>query len=443
MFEFGTDGVRGKANEALPVEVGYRLGCFLGNYFKDDQEHKVLVGKDTRLSSGMFEAAVVAGLTSRGVNAYQLGYCPTPAVAHLVVANGFSCGIMISASHNPYYDNGIKVFSNKGEKLDRALEEKIEAYLNSDEELPLATDDSIGNVYDWKEGLDEYCAWLKSLHPLNLSGKKIVIDTANGSACFTAKRVLEDMGAEIVALNHEPNGLNINVKCGSTHPELLQEAVLKEKADIGLAFDGDADRLICVAPDGELVNGDKMIYALGKHLKSKGKLKDDMVVATVMANLGFFKKCEEAGLKTVVTAVGDKYVYEEMVKNGYEVGGEQSGHIIFYSQETTGDGLMTALNILEMILETGKNLNELTDDLFIYPQLLVNVPVQDKKATQENPLVIEACKKVEEALNGEGRILVRPSGTEPLLRVMVEAKTDELCKKYVDEVVEVGKQVNA
>ena len=442
MFEFGTDGVRGKANETLPVEVAYRLGSYLGDHYSKEEKGKILIAKDTRLSSGMYEMAVAAGIAAHGCDVYLEGYAPTPSVAHLVITHKFACGIMISASHNPYYDNGIKVFSAQGSKLDRKVEQQIETYLNAKEDLPNKTNDQIGQVIDWPQGLEEYLTWLEDLHPLNLKGVKLALDTANGSSSFTAYRLLTKLGATCDNFNHEPNGLNINTNCGSTHPGQLIEIMKKGDYDLGLAFDGDADRLIAIAPDGQEITGDKVLYSLGKYLKSKGKLPDDTIVTTVMANLGLFKKLDEAKIAYKITPVGDKYVHEEMVKGNYQIGGEQSGHIIFLDQATTGDGLLTALNILEMIQDTGKSINELTDDLFIYPQLLVNVKVKNKQKVQDDPEVKAACKKVEKALGNEGRILVRPSGTEPLLRVMVEAKTDQLCKEYVDQVVDVVKEVN-
>lgn len=441
-LEFGTDGVRGKANETLPLYAAYRLGSFLGWHYRDSGSRGILVGKDTRLSGGMYESALAAGISSRGVSVYLAGFIPTPAIAHLVVAEKFACGVMISASHNPYTDNGIKVFSPRGAKLDRRLEESIEAYLNSSEEYPMAAGSAIGAVIDWRQGREEYLSWLRETHPLNLQGKKIALDAANGSASFTAKELLESLGASVDAYHDQPDGLNINRGCGSTHPEDLQRIMKEGDYDIGFAFDGDADRLIAAAPDGQLVDGDKTIYSLGKWMKSKGKLKDSMVVATVMANLGFFKKCREAHLETTVTPVGDKYVYEQMVKNGYQIGGEQSGHVIFLDQETTGDGLVTALNLLAMMLDTGKGINELTDDLKVYPQVLINVRVPDKKKAMEDPRVTKAVKEAADELGEEGRVLVRPSGTEPFLRVMVEARSDEECRRYAERIAGVIREAS-
>ncbi|MDD6467548.1 MAG: phosphoglucosamine mutase [Erysipelotrichaceae bacterium] len=437
MHRFGTDGIRGKANQTLKVTVAYKIGCYLGYYFSQQGKDKILIGKDTRRSSSMLESALAAGIVACGCDVYELGVCPTPSVAYLVRRDKFACGVMISASHNPYYDNGIKVFSSRGTKLEREVEEKIEAYINQDEELELCTGDAIGEIYSWSDGLDEYLNWLEDLVPLNLSQFRIAIDAANGSATTTAYRLLTRMGADCTLMNSEPNGLNINTQCGSTHPEGLVETMLKGKYDLGLAFDGDADRLIAVAPDGQLIDGDKIIYCCGKYLNERNELTSSTVVTTVMANLGLFKKLEEEHIECKVTQVGDKYVYECMNRENYDLGGEQSGHIIFKKCASTGDGLLTALKLLEVMSNTKKTINELTDDLFIYPQLLVNVKVHDKEKAMKDSKVVEACKRIEEELHGEGRILVRPSGTEPLVRVMVEAKTDGLCNKYVYEVVDI------
>lgn len=434
---FGTDGVRGKANENLTMDMAIKIGQYLGWYYSKKKEHaKVLIGKDTRLSGDMFELALAAGATSMGANVYLLGVCPTPAVSYLINKEKFDCGIMVSASHNPYYDNGIKVFNHNGEKMEEELLLKIEEYMDGAFSLPLATGEKLGQFFDWPQGLEIYMSWLKEIVPVDLNGFKIVVDLANGSATSTAVETLSSLGATVEAISNSPNGTNINFKCGSTHPETLQRAVVESGYDLGLAFDGDADRLIAVDSDGNLVNGDYILYILGNFMKQNNTLNKNMVVTTVMANLGLYKALDASKIDYIQTAVGDKYVFEEMQKNDYYLGGEQSGHIIFYENAVTGDGLLTALKLLECLKDTGKTIQELSKDLFIYPQLLVNVPVKDKEAALKDERLLERIKKVEDKLNGEGRILVRPSGTEPLVRVMVEAKTDELCHDYVNEVVE-------
>jgi len=440
MNKFGTDGIRGKANVTLDVMTAYRIGCFLGDYFSKEGKHKIVIGKDTRLSGDMLEAAISAGITACGCDVYQIGVCPTPCVSYLVKEEGFVCGVMISASHNPYYDNGIKVFSSKGTKLDRSVEEKIETYINSSDELPLKNDSLIGKIVHMDGGIDKYLTWLNEIVPICLEDYKVAIDAANGSATTTAYKLLTKMGAQCDIIHNTPDGININTNCGSTHPEDLINMVKNGDYDIGLAFDGDADRLMAVAPDGQIIDGDKTIYCCGKYMKEQGSLASDTVVTTVMANLGLFRKLEEESLSCKVTQVGDKYVHECMVNESYDLGGEQSGHIIFGKHAMTGDGLLTALKLLEVMVNTKKSINELTDDLFVYPQLLVNVPVNDKESALHDTEVNAMCKEIENILGKEGRILVRPSGTEPLVRVMVEAKTDEICHKYVHQVVDLIKE---
>lgn len=436
-FKFGTDGIRGKANVTLPVTVAYRIGCYLGYYFSQNGKEKILIGKDTRRSGSMLESALAAGIVACGCDVYLLGVCPTPSVAYLVKTQGFACGVMISASHNPYYDNGIKIFNALGMKLEREVEEKIEEYLRYDAQMELCIEENIGEIYGWQEGLSLYLDWLKEIVPLDLHGYKIALDVANGSATTTAYKLLTAMGAECKLMHSEPNGVNINTACGSTHPESLIDVMENGDYDIGLAFDGDADRLIAIAPDGQQINGDKVLYCCGKYLKDKNALPGNKVVTTVMANMGLFKALETVGIDSEITAVGDKYVFENMHKNGYVLGGEQSGHIIFKEHANTGDGLLTALKVLEVMVNTGKGINELTDALYVYPQLLVNVKVRDKEKAMQDPEVLAACDRIEKELEGDGRILVRCSGTEPLVRVMVEAKSDELCHKYVYQVVEI------
>ena len=342
---------------------------------------------------------------------------------------------MVSASHNPYYDNGIKIFDHRGQKMDEDILLEIEEYMDGNSELDLATGEGVGEYFDWQDGLEIYMSWLKSIVPVDLNGMKIAVDLANGSATSTAVETLSSLGATVEAISNSPNGININLKCGSTHPEALMRMMKENDYDIGLAFDGDADRLIAVNSDGEQINGDYILYICGRHLKAQNHLNKNMVVTTVMANLGLYKALDSSKIDYVQTDVGDKYVFEEMQKNDYYLGGEQSGHIIFYEHAVTGDGLLTALKLLQVMKETGKTVQELSEGLFIYPQLLKNVKVKDKKEVLNDEQLKKVIDSVNEELSGDGRILVRPSGTEPLIRVMVEAKTDELCKMYVDRVV--------
>lgn len=439
---FGTDGVRGRANEGLTLDMSIRIGQYLGWYYSKDKHARILVGKDTRLSGDMFELGLAAGATSMGAQIYLLGVCPTPSISYLIQKERFDCGIMVSASHNPYYDNGIKVFNHNGEKMEEELLLKIEDYMDGKVELPLATGDHIGELVEWEDGLEIYMSWLKETVPVDLSGMKIAVDLANGSATSTAVETLDALGATVEAINNSPNGININNKCGSTHPEGLQRLMKENDYDIGLAFDGDADRLIACDSDGRLINGDYVLYMCSRYLKSINKLNKNMCVTTVMANLGLYKALDANKIDYIQTPVGDKYVFEEMQKHDYYVGGEQSGHIIFYEHEKTGDGLFTALQILMIMKDTGKTLQELCDGLFIYPQLLENVQVKDKEHALHDAGLTQAIQEVADQLGDEGRILVRPSGTEPLIRVMVEAKTDELCAKYVEQIVQYMKENN-
>lgn len=432
---FGTDGVRGVANEDLTLDMAVRIGQYLGWYYGQDKEQAhILIGKDTRLSGDMFELGLAAGAVSTGAHVSLLGVCPTPAVALMVADGEFDAGIMVSASHNPYTDNGIKIFNHEGKKMPEDLLLAIEDYMDGKTEIPRAHGSRVGTFKAWPEGLDAYIQRLEGMVEEDLTGMKIAVDLANGSATSTAIRTLTDLGAEVVAIGNEPDGVNINRECGSTHPERLQEFVVKTGADVGLAFDGDADRLIAVNSDGELVNGDYILYILGRFMKDEGTLKDNMVVTTVMANLGLYKGLEKSGIDYIQTPVGDKYVFEEMEKNDYQIGGEQSGHIIFYKHMNTGDGLLTALKLLETLKRTGKSIQELSEGLFIYPQLLLNVRVKDKNAVMEDEGLKEVIRQAEEKLEGNGRILVRPSGTEPLVRVMAEAATDEICHDCVKTV---------
>ena len=437
---FGTDGFRGEANEVLTVEHAFKVGRFLGWYYGQDHQAKIVIGKDTRRSSYMFEYALAAGLTASGANAHLLHVTTTPSVAYVTRTEGFDCGIMISASHNPYYDNGIKVINGKGHKLEAEVEEKIEAYIDGEiGELPLAKKDHIGRTIDYVAGRNRYIGYLISLATRSFEGVKVGLDCSNGSSFNIAKSIYDTLGAETYAINCEPNGTNINNNCGSTHIEVLQNYVREHKLDVGFAYDGDADRCIAVDEKGNVVDGDLILYVCGKYLKENGRLNGDTIVTTVMSNLGLYKACDKIGMKYEKTAVGDKYVNENMVKNGFCLGGEQSGHIIFSKYATTGDGILTSLMIMEVILEKKISLSKLTEEVKIYPQLLENVRVADKKAVAENAAVDQSVKAVAEALGDDGRILVRESGTEPLIRVMVEASTDELCAKYVKQVVDVIK----
>ncbi|MBM6764355.1 phosphoglucosamine mutase [Faecalicoccus pleomorphus] len=433
---FGTDGVRGRANEGLTLDMAIQIGQYLGMYYGKEKHARILIGKDTRLSGDMFELGLAAGATSMGAQVYLLGVCPTPAVSYLIQKERFDCGIMVSASHNPYYDNGIKVFNHNGEKMEEDVLLQIEDYIDGKSELTLNTGDKIGEYFEWQDGLEIYMSWLKEIVPVDLSGFKIAVDNANGSATSTAIETLDSLGATVEAISNSPNGININKNCGSTHPEKLQQMVKEGDYDIGLAFDGDADRLIAVNAKGELVDGDYILYICSRYMKSVNRLNKNMCVTTVMANLGLYKALDANKIDYVQTPVGDKYVFEEMQKNDYYLGGEQSGHIIFYENAVTGDGLLTALKLLEIMKNTGKSLEELSEGLFIYPQLLKNVKVNDKEAALKDEALWKVVKEVEDELKDEGRILVRPSGTEPLVRVMVEAKTDELCQQYVQRVVD-------
>lgn len=433
---FGTDGVRGRANEELTLDMAIQIGQYLGMYYGKEKHARILIGKDTRLSGDMFELGLAAGATSMGAQVYLLGVCPTPAVSYLIQKERFDCGIMVSASHNPYYDNGIKVFNHNGEKMEEEVLLQIEDYIDGKSELTLNTGDKIGEYFEWQDGLEIYMSWLKEIVPVDLSGFKIAVDNANGSATSTAIETLDSLGATVEAISNSPNGININKNCGSTHPEKLRQMVKEGDYDIGLAFDGDADRLIAVNAKGELVDGDYILYICSRYMKSVNRLNKNMCVTTVMANLGLYKALDANKIDYVQTPVGDKYVFEEMQKNNYYLGGEQSGHIIFYENAVTGDGLLTALKLLEIMKNTGKSLEELSEGLFIYPQLLKNVKVNDKEAALKDEALWKVVKEVEDELKDEGRILVRPSGTEPLVRVMVEAKTDELCQQYVQRVVD-------
>lgn len=439
MKYFGTDGFRGEANVTLTADHAFKIGRFLGNYFQDGKHRvRVIVGKDTRLSGYMYETALAAGLTASGADVYEIHVTTTPSISYLIRKEHFDFGIMITASHNPYTDNGIKVINETGHKLEEEIEAQIEAYIDGETgELPYATGEELGRCYDFTEGREIYKEYLENLVQHSFDGKRIALDLSNGSASRIAGKVFEKLGARVYTINDKPDGMNINRHCGSTHIEKLQEFVKETGADVGFAYDGDADRCLAVDENGNVVTGDHIMYLSGMYLKEQGKLKDDMVVTTVMSNMGLYKAFDRAGIRYQQTAVGDKYVCANMMENGYVLGGEQSGHIIFMEHAVTGDGILTSLMIMEAMLSKGIPLSALTEDLKIYPQLLVNIRVKDKVAAREDKDVLAAAKEVEEALGEEGRLLLRESGTEPLVRVMVEAKTDELCRENVDKIVKV------
>ena len=437
---FGTDGARGRANDTLTLDMAVRIGQYLGWYYGKNRHAKILIGKDTRLSSDMFEMGLAAGATSCGASVYLLGVCPTPAVSYLIQKEHFDCGIMVSASHNPFHDNGIKLFNGDGCKMNPEIEVEVEKYIDNEVSIEVAHNEKIGSVIEWEEGLELYESWLKEIVPMDLSGMNILLDLANGSATSCAAETLSELGATVEVIHSAPNGININTKCGSTHPEELQSMMKEGNYHVGFAFDGDADRLIAVDEDGNLIDGDHTMYICGCYMYDKGILHDDVVVTTVMSNLGLYHALKAKGLKYEQTAVGDKYVFECMKEHDYSIGGEQSGHIIFHAHANTGDGLLTAMKLLEIMVDTKKSLKELCADLFIYPQLLINTPVHDKHAALEDKELLAAVDAVAQELGDEGRILVRPSGTEPLVRVMVEAKTDALCAEYVNRIVDFIKE---
>ena len=438
---FGTDGFRGEANVVLTVEHAFKVGRFLGWYYGQEHKARVVIGKDTRRSSYMFEDALSAGLTASGADVYLLHVTTTPSVSYVTRTEDFDCGIMISASHNIFYDNGIKVINAKGHKLEAEIEEKIESYIDGTwGEIPYATRDAIGRTVDYSAGRNRYIGHLIAMATRSFKDKRVGLDCSNGSASSIAKSVFDALGAKTYVINSEPDGTNINRNCGSTHVHVLQEFVKEKKLDVGFAYDGDSDRCLAVDENADEVDGDLILYVCGKYLKEQGRLNNDTIVTTIMSNLGLYKACDKAGIKYEKTAVGDKYVYENMVQNNHCLGGEQSGHIIFSKYATTGDGILTSLLLMEVMLEKKQTLAKLTEEVKIYPQLLKNVRVSDKKTARENAEVVKAVEAVTEALGNDGRILVRESGTEPVIRVMVEASTDELCEKYVNQVVEVMHQ---
>lgn len=438
---FGTDGFRGEANVKLTVNDAFRVGRFLGWYYGSRHPGvrcRIVIGKDTRRSSYMFEDALSSGITASGADAYLMHVTTTPSVSYIARVDGFDCGVMISASHNPYYDNGIKVINGNGEKLGDDVIEKIEDYLDGGiGEIPLAVRDEIGRTVDYASGRNRYIGYLISIARNSFKDKHVALDCANGSASSIAKPVFDALGAHVHIMGNEPNGLNINDGVGSTHIEALQRFVISEGCDIGFAYDGDADRCLAVDEKGHVINGDQIIYACSLNMKSEGILNKNTAVVTVMSNFGLFRAFDKAGINYEKTAVGDRFVWENMAKNGYSIGGEQSGHIIFSKNATTGDGILTSIKMMDVLLESKRTASALAEDCPMYPQCLKNVRVNDKKAAMNHPDVIKAVERVSERLKDSGRILYRESGTEPLVRVMVEAQTAKECEELVDEVVAV------
>ena len=433
---FGTDGFRGEANKDLTVDHAFKIGRYLGWYYGRDHKATVVIGKDTRRSSYMYESALCAGLTASGADAYLLHVTSTPSVSYIARVDDFDCGIMISASHNPYYDNGIKLINGRGEKMEEEILEGIEAYIDSDEQLPYAERDKIGCTVDYAAGRNRYIGYLISLATRSYKGRRVGLDCANGSTWMMAKSVFDALGADTFVISNRPDGLNINVDCGSTHMENLQKLVKEQHLDIGFAFDGDADRCLAVDEKGNIIDGDHIMYVCAKYMYENGKFGNSKVVTTVMSNMGLYKALDEIGLGYEKTAVGDKYVAENMRANGHLLGGEQSGHIIFGRLASTGDGLITAIKVMEAVIESKQTLSELASGMTTYPQILKNVIVTDKDDTLNDELVRAAVKKAEEELGDNGRVLLRKSGTEPLLRVMAEATTIELCEEKVDAIID-------
>ena len=449
---FGTDGFRGEAGITLTADHAFKIGRFLGWYYGerkrqagDPSPARILIGKDTRRSSYMFEYSLVGGLTASGADAYLLHVTTTPSVAYIARVDEFDCGIMISASHNPYSDNGIKLINGHGEKMDETTIGLVEEYLDGHlkafgetwEELPFASHERIGRTVDYVSGRNRYIGYLISLGIYSFKGVKVALDCANGSSWNVAKAVFDALGAKTLVINAEPNGVNINTNAGSTHIEGLQRFVVENQCDVGFAYDGDADRCLCVDEKGNVVTGDHILYIYGRYMKDRGKLINNTVVTTVMSNFGLYKAFDECGIGYAKTAVGDKYVYEYMTKNGCRIGGEQSGHIIFSKYASTGDGILTSLKMMEVMLAREKKMSELSEGFTVYPQVLENVRVKDKAAVQADPDVQKAVEEVTEKLGDTGRILVRESGTEPVIRVMVEAESEEICRRYVETVISV------
>ncbi len=440
---FGTDGFRGEANVNLTVEHAFKVGRYIGYYYGRGHKAKIVIGKDTRLSSYMFEYALAAGLTASGADVYLLHVTTTPSVAYVTRSEGFDCGIMISASHNPYYDNGIKLMNGNGEKMADEVTGQVEKYLDGLlAEVPYATREHIGRTVDYAAGRNRYIGYLISLATHSYKGVKVGLDCANGSTWMIAKAVFDALGADTYVINNQPSGVNINTDCGSTHIDALQAFVKEKGLDVGFAFDGDADRCLAVDEKGELVNGDKILYIYGAYMKKRDKLTTNTVVSTVMSNFGLGKALEKAGIDWVQTQVGDRFVYECMRSGGHMLGGEESGHIIFSKYATTGDGLLTAIKLMQAMLDQKQPLSKLAEPVQLYPQVLKNVRVADKDAVISNPAVQQAMRQAEQALAGDGRVLLRKSGTEPVVRVMAEAGDEALCNRCVDMIVQTMKKEN-
>ena len=438
---FGTDGFRGEANKGLTADHAYKIGRFLGWYYSQNgKKAKIVIGKDTRRSSYMFEYSLVGGIVASGADAYLMHVTTTPSVAYIARVDEFDCGIMISASHNPYYDNGIKLINGKGEKMDEAIIAEVEKYLDGEMEIPFAERENIGCTVDYVSGRNRYVGYLISLGVYSFRGIKVALDCANGASWNIAKSVFDALGAKTLVINNQPDGLNINMNAGSTHIEGLQKFVVENGCDVGFAYDGDADRCLCVDEKGNVITGDHILYICGRYMKDRDNLVGNKVVTTVMSNFGLYKAFDELGIGYEKTKVGDKYVYENMKEYGYNIGGEQSGHIIFSKYASTGDGILTSLKMMQVMIGRKKKMSELSDGFTMYPQVLENVRVTDKKEAQADVEVREAIKEVEETLGDKGRILVRESGTEPVVRVMVEAETTEICQEMVNKVVEVMKR---
>ncbi|MGM9522021.1 MAG: phosphoglucosamine mutase [Oscillospiraceae bacterium] len=433
---FGTDGFRGEANVGLTVDHAFKIGRFLGWYFGKEHKCRILIGKDTRRSSYMFESALSAGITSSGADAYLMHVTTTPSVSYITRIDDFDCGIMISASHNPYYDNGIKLINSSGEKMEEAVLDEIEAYLDGrPEELAYAERDKIGRTIDYSAGRNRYIGYLISLATHSYKGKKVGLDCANGSTWMIAKNVFDALGADTYVINNNPDGLNINMNCGSTHIDGLQRFVLENGLDVGFAFDGDADRCLAVDEKGNVVNGDLILYIYGRYMYERGKLGDTKIVTTVMSNFGLYKALDAVGIGYEKTDVGDKYVWENMREYGNRIGGEQSGHIILAKYATTGDGMLTAIKLMQVMMDKKMPLSKLCEPVTVYPQVLKNVKVLDKEQTLNDPDVKAAVAEAEARLGSEGRVLLRKSGTEPVLRVMAEAKTQAECEINVDSII--------
>jgi phosphoglucosamine mutase len=442
---FGTDGFRGEANKALTAQKAFQVGRYIGWYYgqkHEDGRARIIIGKDTRRSSYMLEASLTAGITSSGSDAYLLHVTTTPSVSYCCRTDGFDCGIMISASHNPFYDNGIKIMRANGQKIEAEIENEIEAYIDSDEDLPLAEREAMGNVVDYAAGRNRYIGYLMTVPTRGFNGCKVGLDCANGASWNIARAVYEALGAKVYVINNTPDGVNINTGCGSTHIEGLQKFVRDNQLDVGFAFDGDADRLLCVDSDGALVDGDKIMAICAKAMKDAGKLNANTLVATVMSNMGLFEFCDKNGIKCEKTAVGDRYVLERMLEKGYHIGGEQSGHVIFLDHATTGDGQLTAIQLLNVIRTTGKTLKELASEIEIFPQVLINVKVSSlgKLRLFEDPDIKIAIEEAKKELGNSGRVLVRASGTEPLVRVMLEGRNEEQIGTIAAQIAEVVRE---